>query len=321
MYRPQIKVLDCTIRDGGLMNDSKFKLEEVQAVYKAVCDAGVDYIELGYRNSKKHFSPKEYGPWRFCDESMLRKVVGDEKNEHTKISIMQDAHKAIAEDIIPRSESVVDMVRVATYVKDIDKAIKLANNAKEKGYETTINIMAITHAIERHLGEALQQIEAETNCDIVYIVDSFGSMYSEDIEYMVEKYRRSLPTKELGIHCHNHQQLGYANTITAIIKNVNYLDGSLFGLGRAAGNTPIELLLSFLKNPKFDVRPILDVIAKTILPMQEKLEWGYCIPYMIAGTLNVHPQDAMSVMGLSKDDPRRFDYVKLYEEMSYMSKT
>jgi 4-hydroxy 2-oxovalerate aldolase len=181
--------------------------------------------------------------------------------------------------------------------------------------------MAITHALERHLDEALRQIESETACDIVYVVDSFGAMYSEDIEYMVEKYRKFLPTKELGIHCHNHQQLAYANTITAIIENVNYLDASLYGLGRAAGNCPMELLLSFLKNPKFDVRPVLDVISKVIMPIREELEWGYCIPYMIAGTLNVHPAGAMDIMDLSKDNPERLDYVKLYEEMSYMSKS
>jgi 4-hydroxy 2-oxovalerate aldolase len=314
MYRPQIKVCDCTIRDGGLMNNSKFSLEEVRNVYAALSAAGVDIIELGYRNSKSFFSPQEYGEWRFCDEATLKKATeGTQKT--AKLAVMQDAHKAAAEDVLPKSESLVDIIRVATYVKDIDKAIKLANNATDKGYESTINIMAISHVLERDLDEALQQIEEETKVVACYIVDSFGSLYSEDIDYLVHKFQRYLRTKEIGIHCHNQMQLGFANTIEAIIKNVNYLDGTLYGLGRAAGNCPLELLLGFLKNPKFDIRPILDIIETTILPMRSTMEWGYNIPYMIAGMLNTHPQDSLDLVEQSKQKQGAKRYVKFYEAM------
>jgi Isopropylmalate/homocitrate/citramalate synthases len=314
MYRPQIKVCDCTIRDGGLMNNSKFSLEQVRAIYAALSAAGVDIIELGYRNSKSFFSPQEYGEWRFCDEDMLKKATeGIPKT--AKLAFMQDAHKAFAEDVLPKSESIVDMIRVATYVKDIDKAIKLANNATDKGYEATINIMAISHVLERDLDEALQQIEEETKINACYIVDSFGALYSEDIDYLIHKFQRYLQTKEIGIHCHNQMQLGFANTIEAIIKNVNYLDGTLYGLGRAAGNCPLELLLGFLKNPKFDIRPVLDIIETTILPMRSTMEWGYNIPYMIAGMLNTHPQDSMDLTEQSRQQPETNRYVKFYQEM------
>ncbi len=144
MYRPEIKVVDCTIRDGGLANDSHFATETVRAAYQAACAANVDYVELGYRNSKDMFSPDEFGPWRFCDEDMLRKVTDGIEPGDTKLAVMQDAHKAKAEDMLPADESVVDMVRVATYVKDVDKAIRLARSASEKGYETAINIMSIS---------------------------------------------------------------------------------------------------------------------------------------------------------------------------------
>ena len=314
MYRPQIKVCDCTIRDGGLMNNSRFTLDEVKNVYRALNDAGVDIIELGYRNSKSFFSPKDYGEWRFCDEEMLKKAT-DGIPKRAKLAVMQDAHKASAEDVFPKSESLVDIIRVATYVKDVDKAIKLANNATEKGYEATINIMAISHVLERELDEALQQIEQETKIVACYIVDSFGALYSEDIDYMVHKFQRYLRTKEVGIHCHNQMQLGFANTIEAIIKNVNYLDGTLYGLGRAAGNCPLELLLGFLKNPKFDIRPVLEVIETTILPMRSKMEWGYNIPYMVAGMLNMHPDNSMNLIAQSKLKEGSPSFVKFYESM------
>ncbi|RPI60358.1 MAG: nucleoid-structuring protein H-NS, partial [Planctomycetaceae bacterium] len=218
MYRPEIKVVDCTIRDGGLANNSKFNFETVRAVYAACCEAGIDYVELGYRNSKEMFSPDEYGPWRFCDEEQLKRVMDGIDPRSTKLSVMQDSHKASADDVLPKDKSVVDMIRVATYVKDIDKAIRLANNATDKGYEVTVNIMAISHEGSPFLDEALGQIEAETKVQAVYIVDSFGALYSETVSYLVEKYQMHVKTKEVGVHMHNNQQLAFANTIEGIIR-------------------------------------------------------------------------------------------------------
>ena len=313
MYRPQIKVLDCTIRDGGLANDSHFSLETVRAVYKACCKAGIDYVELGYRNSKEMFSPQEYGLWRFCDEEHLRRAVDGIDPGGTKLSIMQDAHKAVPEDILPAEESVVDMIRIATYVKDIDKAIRLANNATDKGYEATINIMAISHEMGGpFLDEALQQIEEETSVQAVYVVDSFGALYSEEVHFLVSRFQKFLKTKEVGAHFHNNQQLAFANTIEAVIRNANYLDGTLYGLGRAAGNCPTELLIGFLKNPKFRIEPILDVISTTILPLREGIEWGYHIPYMLTGILDQHPREAMAWMNSESKN----DFVSFYRMLT-----
>jgi len=295
------------------VNNSKFPFEMVRAVYKAICDSGVDIVELGYRNSKEMFSTEEYGPWRFCDDDKLKEVV-DEIESETKLSVMMDAHKSAIDDIKPREESPVDIIRVATYVKDIDKAIKTANAANDNGYEATINIMAISHAVDWELDQALAQIQEETKVIAVYIVDSFGALYSEDIDFYYDKYKKHIKNKEIGVHCHNHQQLGFANTIQGIIRGANYVDGTLYGIGRAAGNCPLELLMSFLKNPKFDIRPILDVIGKYIIPMEAEIEWGYNIPYMIAGILNLHPRDSMALLDLDESDPRRSDYKAFYEK-------
>ncbi|MEW6355013.1 MAG: aldolase catalytic domain-containing protein [Planctomycetota bacterium] len=310
MYRPAITVLDCSIRDGGLMNDSRFPVDLVRETFKAVSAAGVDYCELGYRNNPGLLGSNNFGPWRFCNEETLREAV-DGVEPRCKIAIMQDAHKALSEDILPKEESVVDMIRVATYVKDMDKAIRLANSAVEKGYETTINIMAISHALDRELDEALAQVEEETKIKACYIVDSFGALYSEDIDYYVAKYKRYLKTKEVGIHCHNNQQLAFANTIEAIIKGANFLDGTLYGIGRAAGNCPLELLMGFLKNPKFNLKPLLDVVSRKYVLLQKEMRWGYYLPYMITGILNKHPLAAMEQM--KEDDAEGL--VKFYDKM------
>ena len=98
MYRPKITVCDCTIRDGGLMNNSKFDLNVVKDVYKAICDSGVHIVELGYRNSKKMFSEDDYGPWRFCDDNLLKKVTEGFETT-TKLAVMMDAHKSEIDDL------------------------------------------------------------------------------------------------------------------------------------------------------------------------------------------------------------------------------
>lgn len=313
MFREKIKVLDCTIRDGGLINNHDFEFSLVRAVYKALSEAGVDYMEIGYKNSKRLFNPKEYGKWKFCDDEDIKKVT-EGIDSKTKISVMVDVDRVDVEDVKPRKESPVSMIRVASYVKDIDKAIYLVNHFADKGYETTVNIMAISRALDNELTEALQQLEKECKANVIYIVDSFGALYQETVEFLIKKAKSIVKTKEIGMHAHNNQQLAFGNTIEAIIHDANFVDATIYGLGRAAGNCPLELVLGFLKNPKFDIRPIFDVIEQEFIPLQKKLEWGYLIPYAITGILDEHPRDAMALRSGDKKDGYRLFYESLIGE-------
>jgi len=309
MFREKIKVLDCTIRDGGLINNHYFTDEFVRAVYKSLSDAGIDYMEMGYRSSRTFASAASYGPWKYCDDDKISQIIDGIKSD-TKISIMVDAHRVGDQEFRPVDQSPVDMIRVATYVKDIDKAIAMTQKAHDLGYETAVNIMAVSAENERDLVEALDQL-AETPADVVYIVDSYGYFFCEQIEYMAHLYRQHLPGKELGIHCHNNQQLAFANTVEGIIHNVNYVDASLYGIGRGAGNCPLELVMGFLKNPKFNLTPILKVIQDYMMPMLKELEWGYLIPYMVTGILNKHPESAISIRKTADKDK----YAEFYEKI------
>ncbi len=307
MFRENIKVLDCTIRDGGLINDHYFEDDFVRNVYKALSAAGVDYIEIGYKCSKNILSPDKFGKWKFCEEDDLKRAI-DGIESDSKLSVMVDIGRVEKHEIPPVEESAIDMMRVATYVKDVDKAIDLVNDIADKGYETTVNIMAISRAIDNELNEALAQLGEESKAEVVYIVDSFGSLFSENIHFMIEKYKHYLKGKELGIHTHNNQQLAYANTIEAIRKGCNYVDGTVYGIGRAAGNCPLELLMGFLKNPKYDIRPLLDLIAEEMIPMRDKIEWGYILPFAITGMFNEHPRAAMALRKTDKKDQYREFY-------------
>jgi len=294
MFRPEIKVLDCTVRDGGLMNKWQFDDNFVRKVYQNLNKSGIDYMEIGYISSEKAFSRDEMGPWKFCSEADIERVTnGIEKK--IKLSAMADIGRIEHDDFLPKSESLLDMIRVACYVHQIDSAIDLAEHCMDLGYEVTINLMAVSTVGGRDLREALDDL-SKSKVPIIYLVDSFGAFYSEDVEVLAEQYLEALKGKTLGIHCHNNQQLAFANTIAAIIAGANYLDGSLYGIGRGAGNCPLELLVSFLKNPKFRVRPLIEAIETQILPWRDKIDWGYFVPYMATGVLNQHPRAAMALM-------------------------
>ncbi len=309
MYRPDIKVLDCTVRDGGLINNWQFSDEFVRRVFTVLAQAGVDYMEIGYKTSDKYFSREENGKWKFCDDDDIKAIVDGVETE-LRLSAMADIGRIEHEDISPASQSPLDMIRVACYAKQADKAIDLAHHCQDKGYETTINLMAVSKVIERDLDEALNDL-SKSDVPTIYLVDSFGSLYSEQIHYLGKKYIEALPGKQVGIHTHNNQQLAFANTVEAIICGINRLDATIYGMGRGAGNCPLELLLAFLKNPKFNIRPVIEVIQEEFIPLKAKIEWGYHIPYMITGILNEHPRSGMKIM----DKKKLPDLGKFYEEL------
>ncbi len=293
-YRPEIKVFDCTIRDGGLMNNHHFDDGIVKTVYDTCVAAGVDYMEVGYKASRKGLKQGEFGCWKYCLEEDIRRIVGDNDTD-LKLSVMADAERCdYHEDILPKKDSVLDMIRVATYISQIPTALDMVKDAHDKGYETTVNLMAASTVPERELNEGLELL-ARSEATAIYLVDSFGALYSEQIRYLVEKYLRyCAPSgKEVGMHMHNNLQLAYANTIEGIILGANFLDATMAGLGRGAGNCPMELLLGFLHNPKYELRPVLDCVQNHIEPMRQKLLWGYDLPYLLTGLLNQHPRAAI----------------------------
>ncbi len=315
-YRPELKVLDCTIRDGGLVNDSHFTDEEVTAVYRTCIEAGIDYMEIGYKNSAKAFPLDKYGPWRHSREEDLRRVVGDHDAEATglKLAVMMDAggKSEWKTELLPARESVLDMIRVACYAHQISEAVEMLHHADSLGYETCLNIMAISTVKEEEIDKVLE-IARETPAQVVVVVDSNGALYREQVDHLVRKYMKALEGtgKEVGMHAHNNLQLAFANTIEAIILGCNRVDSTMMGLGRGAGNCNTEILLGFLRNPKFNLRPVMKLLRDTILPMKKRYDWGPSVPYNITGQLNMHPRSAMGFREGDTPD----DYLAFYDEI------
>ena len=311
-YRPDIKVVDCTLRDGGIVNDFKFDDEFVKDLYKANIAAGVDYMEFGYKASKEIFNVEDFGKWKFCDEESIREIVGDNDTD-LKIAVMADVGRTdYKKDIIPKKDSVIDMIRVATYVNTIPAAIEMINYCADLGYEVTINIMAVSTASEKDLDLALDML-GQSKASVIYLVDSYGSLYPEQIREFAKKYLKVAEKygKSIGIHAHNNQQLAFANTIESCVMGVSYLDATMSGMGRGAGNCYMELLMGFLRNPKYSINPVLKFVEKHMLPLKASdIVWGCDVQYMLTGQQNQHPRSAMAFTA-----DKRTDYFNFYQTL------
>lgn len=315
--REDVRVLDATIRDGGLVNNFRFTDEFVKKLYETNIAAGVDYMEFGYKADKDIFDESKFGKWKFAKDEDIWEIIG-EKDPRIKLSVMADVGRCnFRRDIKNRSESPIDMIRVATYINTMPAAIEMIEYAKEMGYEATCNIMAISNAQEGDVAQGLQML-ANSNVDAVYIVDSYGSLYPEQIDRLTEFYMGILEPagKKLGIHTHNNQQMAFANTIESLSLGASFLDATYSGMGRGAGNCAMELLIGFLKNPKYRLAPVLKFIEKYMLEVKKSgAVWGYDIPYMLTGQLNRHPSSAIEFIAAEKTGYTDFYHMLLDREV------
>ncbi|MDA0990915.1 MAG: aldolase catalytic domain-containing protein [Verrucomicrobia bacterium] len=312
-YRPDIKVLDCTVRDGGLVVDHHFDDDFVKRIYQTAIDAGIDYLELGYKGSRKIFSASEFGPWKFSDEDDLRRVIHGDHGD-LKITVIADAERTdYHEDFLPKDQSVIDCIRIACYIHQIPIAMDMLKDAHDKGYETMLQLMAVSVVPEDEIKAALELV-AGSPASAVYIVDSYGALHTEQVRKLTNLYVAAMDGtgKDVGFHGHNNMQLAFANTIEALVHGANRLDATISGLGRGAGNCQMELILGFLHNPKFKLRPVLECCRDIFLPLSKTIDWGYSIPYSITGRLNQHPREAIQWRAGETPD----DYVAFYDRMT-----
>ena len=303
-----VKIVDATLRDGGIVNSFRFPRGFADALYRANLAAGVDIMEFGYKVSKKMFDVNKFGEWKFCDEDAIRAVVG-ENATNMKIAVMSDVGRVDLKcEVLPVSESVIDVYRIASYCHQIEEAAGMVEYCNKMGYFTTCNIMAISKNDVSTLKGALEVI-AKSPVDVIYIVDSFGSLYPDDILRVCDLYGETAYKygKKLGVHAHNNQQLAFANTIAAYSKGVEYLDTTVSGMGRGAGNCYLESLIGYLRNPKYRIVPVLEFVREHMTPLKMSgVEWGYDVPYLLTGLRNVHPYAAIDFLKAGREDYEEF---------------
>ena len=285
-----MKILDCTLRDGGYYTKWDFSASVVDSYIKAMNILPIDYIEIGYRNN----SSIEYlGKFGYTPVSVLK----DLREKCTKkLAIMLNEKGTLPSDLdrlLKPIQGLVDMVRIAIDPKNIDRAIVLARAVKSLGFEVGFNVMYMSRwsEIEGFLPK-LREINGVA--DLFCMVDSFGGITPKEVKDLLTEVRKYTDVP-IGFHGHNNLQLGLINTLTAIENGIDYVDATITGMGRGAGNLKMELLLTYLnKHQGLDVDfNVLGDVITAFTPLKDKYGWGTNLPYMLSGANNIPQKDVM----------------------------
>lgn len=285
---PHFEMLDCTVRDGGYLNNWRFDTKMVREVYRALSKAGVDIVEIGFRGTEKYFNRNEFGPWRFTDVEDLKAAING--IDGARIAIMGDFGKLDLDEITDDYRQYVDLIRIAVHKDGTNKAIKLLERIKEKGFKVSLNAMGITSYTDTEIKE-FKKVLTSSGIDYLYIADSYGSLMPDQTKYLIETFKE-IPHIKIGFHPHNSLQMAFANTLQAIQSGANIVDSTIFGIGRGAGNLQTEVLLSYLQfytSDKYNVIPVLSCIDRFFMNLEVDEPWGYQLPYMLSGIFKCHP--------------------------------
>jgi len=281
------KIVDCSIRDGGHLNKWHFSHQCVKAAYFAALKSGVDYFEIGYRAPETISGLGDFGYSR--DELLFSLFRVSDK---CKLTVMIDSGKAetCSFKICKPENTPLQAVRVAAYPYELAKALQQVEDLYAKGYEVFLNLMAYSEMPDEQM-ELLKKWTPKDILQAVVFADSFGAFVPSDIPQHVSRLRDA-GFERIGFHSHNNLQMAFANTLKAIEEGAAVIDASIYGIGRGAGNLPIEVFVGYMEKigvPTYNAAPYIDVIERYFLDIFRDLNWGYKIPSLMAGLKNIHP--------------------------------
>ncbi len=289
-----MQILDCTLRDGGYYTNWDFNDNVVDTYIHAMNMLPVDYLEIGYRNNP---SQEYMGKFGYTPLSVLKHI---REISTKKLAVMLNEKNTKPEDLdflLEPIRGLVDMVRIAIDPKNFDRAVILAKAIKAKGFEVGFNVMYMSKWQTEYEGFLDQLPMINGVADLFCMVDSFGGITPADVT-VIYKEVKSKTTCPIGFHGHNNLQLGLINTITAKQLGVDFVDATILGMGRGAGNLNMELLLTFLnahENLMVDFNVLGDVIS-AFNPLMEQYRWGTNLPYMLAGANKIPQKEVMDLV-------------------------
>ncbi len=287
----KVTLLDCTLRDGGYVNNWEFDTDTSLKVMKAIYDSGVRLIELGImgRGGVKGKQTKFT-----CFEDA--KELLDARKADCKYTIMITQAESKYITIPQRDVSSPEIIRLAYFKQERNDAIKTARELMDKGYTVFFQAMATFLYSEEEYIEMLHEIN-ELKPAAFYMVDSFSTMYKEDVHHWAE-LTSSILSHDIGFgfHAHNNMQMAYSNVIEymELMKKLNrdvFIDGSIFGMGRGAGNVPTELLIHYCNshyNADYNNKPLLKVFQDVLQPIYKQYGWGYSLPNLLTATKDMN---------------------------------
>jgi len=290
----KVKILDCTIRDGGYYTNWDFNGQLVENYFEAFNHLPVDYLEIGYRSSPlKGY----YGEYFYCPDYVLENARNSSNKKLAIILNEKDVPASDAKALLYSAKGKLDMIRLAVDPKNFERALLLGEEIKKLGFELSFNIMYMSEW-EKMSGFVELMPKTEGLVDYIYMVDSFGGVFPEDVEKTINLIRSKTNVK-LGFHGHDNLNMGLANTLVAIAKGVDIVDATVTGMGRGAGNLKTELLLAVLDaKGHFDLDyNWLSKITDPFQQLQKKHEWGTSLPYMVSGANSLPQKQVMEWVG------------------------
>lgn len=332
MKRDNIKLLDCTLRDGAYIVDGKFG-DTIGGIIKNLQDSRVDLIEVGWLKDFSHRTGTSY----YHTPNDIRQYLLSDKNPNTIYLAMIDYNRYDLNNLPENDGKSIDAIRVVFPHGKVEEGCKLVEIIKSMGYQAYLqaaNTLAYSDLDLLELADAVNKVKPVG----ISIVDTFGSMYPEDLERIYAILNNNLDLDiALGFHSHNNMQMSYALSMQfADKKSINdrllIVDSSLCGMGRGAGNTPTELLSSFLNkrfHTDYDLNIILDTIDIYMTEFQKKYSWGYSMPYLVAGLYQCHVNNVaflssthsvkskdmkMIFSSMTSEERRKYDYDLLEEK-------
>ena len=314
----KLKLLDCTLRDGGYYNNWKFKKKLINEYLKVMDGIKVDYVEIGFRFIDKI---KTKGPCAYSDEKFI-KSLNIPKNLNIGIMInaadfvnSKDIISLAKKNFIPKKNSLISLVRIACHYNEIKKILPLINFLKKYGYKVGVNIMQIPELSFNEIKNSIQCIN-KTNADILYFADSLGSLDAHKTSKIIKKIRLFWKGS-MGIHTHDNMGKAMENSISAKKNLVEWIDTTVTGMGRGPGNTKTEYaILEFKKqNIRNDkLVELLKFIKKYFDPLKEKYKWGSNPFYYYAGLNSIHPTFVQEMLSTNL-----FDIEDIYSNLNYLS--
>lgn len=285
-----MKILDCSLRDGGYYTQWDFSSELVDVYIKSMENLPVDYLEIGYRSNPK----TEYlGQYFYLPVYVMELIKSKTTKKLVIILDEKDVRIDDVEKLLNPCIGLIDMVRLAIDPVNFERALGLARQVKKMGFELGFNVMYMSKWKEypEFIG-LLPQVEGLA--DYFYMVDSYGGVYPKDVKETIALVREKITTP-IGFHGHNNLELGLINTLTAIDEAVDIVDATITGIGRGAGNLKTELLLTALNGKNqldFDYN-VLSKVVDVFTQLQKEYEWGTNLPYMVSGANSLPQKDVM----------------------------
>lgn len=318
----EILILDCTLRDGGYVNNNNFGYDNISKIISALNKSKIDIIECGYiKDDKKKYSKDvtEYKSYEIFKEDQKENL-----NKNKKYTLMLLGEKYNIYNL-PKSKSKNNIIRMTFHKKSINKALEYANIIHEKGYKLFIQPTVTKDYADDEIINFIKEVNAiKPYC--VGIVDTFGEMTKKDVLRLCDIYDKYLNRDILvGFHAHNNLQLAFSNAITFINKMIDkrsvIIDTSIYGMGRGAGNLPTELLVSYLNDnydKKYNIDPLLRIADEVICKIKDEYNWGYSLEYYLSAVNSIHPSYVINFMNRKTLNTQ--DISKLLNLISYDKK-